>query len=96
MLGTGKITAFPKQQPILVGLVATPPAVLQDDLGVIAINNALDIRSTGVLIGSCLKECPYLVLVCFQMRRSAENFTDGVIVTEERKALVLIASVVVV
>ena len=61
---TGEIAALPKLQHILIGLVAAPSAVAQDDLGVVVVENALDIRNTGVLISGSFKECPYLVLAC--------------------------------
>ena len=92
----GKITAFPKLQHILIGLIAHTPSVAQNDLGVVVVENALDIRSTGIPISGCFKECPYLVFTCFQVRRSAENFTNGIVAAEKRQAFILVASVVVV
>ena len=60
----GEITALPKLQHILIGLVTHTPTVTQNDLGVVVVENALDIRNTGVLISGSFKECPYLVLAC--------------------------------
>ena len=60
----GEITALPKLQHILIGLVAHTPSIAQNDLGVVVVENALDIRNTGVLISGSFKECPYLVLAC--------------------------------
>ena len=92
----GEITALPKLQHILIGLVAHTPSISQNDLGVVVVENALDIRNTGVLISGSFKECPYLVFTCFQVRRSAENFTNGIVTAEERQAFILVASVVIV
>ena len=92
----GEITALPKLQHILIGLVAHTPSISQNDLGVVVVENALDIRNTGVLISGSFKECPYLVFACFQVRRSAEDFTNGVVAAKERQAFILVASVVVV
>ena len=92
----GEIAALPKLQHILIGLVAAPSAVAQDDLGVVVVENALDIRNTGVLISGSFKECPYLVFACFQVRRGAEDFTNRIIAAKERQAFILVASVVVV
>ena len=92
----GEITALPKLQHILIGLVAHTPSIAQNDLGVVVVENALDIRNTGVLISGSFKECPYLVFACFQVRRSAEDFTNGVVAAKERQAFILVASVVVV
>ena len=60
----GEITALPKLQHILIGLVAHTPSIAQNDLGVVVVENALDIRNTGVLISGSFKECPYLVFAC--------------------------------
>ena len=60
----GEITALPKLQHILIGFVAHTPTVAQNDLGEVVVENALDIRNTGVLISGSFKECPYLVLAC--------------------------------
>ena len=92
----GEITALPKLQHILIGLVAHTPSIAQNDLGIVVVENALDIRNTGVLISGSFKECPYLVFTCFQVRRSAENFTNGIVTAEERQAFILVASVVIV
>ena len=92
----GEIAALPKLQHILIGLVAHTPSVAQNDLGIVVVENALDIRNTGVLISGSFKECPYLVFACFQVRRSAEDFTNGVVAAKERQAFILVASVVVV
>ena len=92
----GEITALPKLQHILIGLVAHTPSIAQNDLGIVVVENALDIRNTGVLISGSFKECPYLVFACFQVRRSAEDFTNGVVAAKERQAFILVASVVVV
>ena len=92
----GEITALPKLQHILIGLIAHTPTVTQNDLGIVVVENALDIRNTGVLISGSFKECPYLVFTCFQVRRSAENFTNGIVTAEERQAFILVASVVIV
>ena len=92
----GKITAFPKLQHILIGLIAHTPSVAQNDLGVVVVEYALDIRSTGIPISGCFKECPYLVFACFQVRRSAEDFTNRIIAAKERQAFILVASVVIV
>ena len=93
---TGEIAALPKLQHILIGLVAAPSAVAQDDLGVVVVENALDIRNTGVLISGSFKECPYLVLACLWVRRGAEDFTNRIVTAKERQALILVASVVIV
>ena len=93
---TGEIAALPKLQHILIGLVAHTPSISQNDLGIVVVENALDIRNTGVLISGSFKECPYLVFTCFQVRRSAENFTNGIVTAEERQAFILVASVVIV
>ena len=92
----GEITVLPKLQHILIGLVAHTPSIAQNDLGIVVVENALDIRNTGVLISGSFKECPYLVFTCFQVRRSAENFTNGIVTAEERQAFILVASVVIV
>ena len=92
----GEITSLPKLQHILIGLVAHTPSISQNDLGVVVVKNALDIRNTGVLIGGSFKECPYLVFACFQVRRGAEDFTNRIIAAKERQAFILVASVVVV
>ena len=92
----GEITALPKLQHILIGLVAAPSAIAQDDLGIVVVENAFDIRNTGVLISGSFKECPYLVFACFQVRRSAEDFTNRIIAAKERQAFILVTSVVVV
>ena len=60
----GEITALPKLQHILIGLVAHTPSIAQNDLGIVVVENALDIRNTGVLISGSFKECPYLVFAC--------------------------------
>ena len=60
----GEIAALPKLQHILIGLVAHTPSISQNDLGVVVVKNALDIRNTGVLISGSFKECPYLVFAC--------------------------------
>ena len=96
LLGAGEVATLPKLQHILIGLVAAPSAVAQDDLGIVVVENAPDIRNTGILIGCCFKECPYLVLACFQMRRCAEDFPDGIGTAEKRQAFILVASVVIV
>ena len=93
---TGEIAALPKLQHILIGLVAHTPSIAQNDLGVVVVENALDIRNTGVLISGSFKECPYLVFACFQVRRGAKDLTNGVVAAEERQALILVASVVIV
>ena len=92
----GEITALPKLQHILIGLVAHTPSIAQNDLGIVVVENALDIRNTGVLISGSFKECPYLVFACFQVRRSAEDFTNGVVAAKERQAFILVTSVVIV
>ena len=92
----GEITALPKLQHILIGLVAHTPSIAQNDLGIVVVENALDIRNTGVLISSRFKECPYLVFACFQVRRSAEDLTNGIVTAEEWQALILVSSVVIV
>ena len=92
----GEITALPKLQHILIGLVAHTPSISQNDLGVVVVENALDIRNTGVLISGSFKECPYLGFACFQVRRGAEDLTNGVVAAKERQAFILVASVVVV
>ena len=92
----GEITALPKLQHILIGLVAHTPSIAQNDLGIVVVENALDIRNTGVLISGSFKECPYLVFACFQVRRGAEDFTNGVVAAKERQAFILVASVVIV
>ena len=92
----GEITALPKLQHILIGLVAHTPSIAQNDLGVVVVEYALDIRSTGIPISGCFKECPYLVFACFQVRRGAEDFTNRIIAAKERQAFILVASVVVV
>ena len=92
----GEITALPKLQHILIGLVTHTPTVTQNDLGVVVVENALDIRNTGVLISGSFKECPYLVFACFQVRRGAEDLTNGIVAAEERQALILVTSVVIV
>ena len=92
----GEITALPKLQHILIGFVAHTPTVTQNDLGVVVVENALDIRNTGVLISGSFKECPYLVFACFQVRRGAEDFTNRIIAAKERQAFILVASVVIV
>ena len=92
----GEITALPKLQHILIGLVAHTPSIAQNDLGIVVVENALDIRNTGVLISGSFKECPYLVFTCFQVRRSAEDFTNRIIAAKERQAFILISSVVIV
>ena len=93
---TGEIAALPKLQHILIGLVAHTPSIAQNDLGVVVVENALDIRNTGVLISGSFKECPYLVLARFQVRRSTEDFTNGIVAAEKRQAFILVASVVIV
>ena len=60
----GEITALPKLQHILIGLVAHTPSIAQNNLGVVVVENALDIRNTGALISGSFKECPYLVFAC--------------------------------
>ena len=60
----GEITALPKLQHILIGLVAHTPSIAQNGLGIVVVENALDIRNTGVLISGSFKECPYLVFAC--------------------------------
>ena len=92
----GEITALPKLQHILIGFVAHTPSISQNDLGVVVVENALDIRNTGVLISGSFKECPYLVFACFQVRRSAEDFTNRIIAAKERQAFILVTSVVIV
>ena len=92
----GEITALPKLQHILIGLVAHTPSIAQNDLGIVVVENALDIRNTGVLISGSFKECPYLVFACFQVRRSAEDFTNRIIAAKERQAFILVTSVVIV
>ena len=92
----GEITALPKLQHILIGLVAAPSAIAQDDLGIVVVENAIDIRNTGVLISGSFKECPYLVFACFQVRRGAEDFTNRIIAAKERQAFILVASVVII
>ena len=92
----GEITALPKLQHILIGLVAHTPSISQNDLGVVVVKNALDIRNTGVLISGSFKECPYLVFACFQVRRGAEDFTNRIIAAKERQAFILVSSVVIV
>ena len=92
----GEITALPKLQHILIGLVAHTPSISQNDLGVVVVENALDIRNTGVLISGSFKECPYLVFACFQVRRGAEDLTNGVVAAKERQAFILVTSVVIV
>ena len=92
----GEITALPKLQHILIGLVAHTPSIAQDDLGVVVVENALDIRNTGVLISGSFKEFPYLVFACFQVRRGAEDFTNCIIAAKERQAFILVASVVII
>ena len=92
----GEITALPKLQHILIGFVAHTPSISQNDLGVVVVENALDIRNTGVLISGSFKECPYLVFACFQVRCGAEDFTNRIIAAKERQAFILVASVVVV
>ena len=92
----GKIATLPKLQHILIGLIAHTPTVTQNDLGIVVVENALDIRNTGVLISGSFKECPYLVFTCFQVRRSAEDFTNGIVTAEERQAFILVTSVVIV
>ena len=64
LLGAGEIATLPKLQHILIGLVAHTPSISQNDLGIVVVENALDIRNTGVLISGSFKECPYLVLAC--------------------------------
>ena len=93
---SGEIAVCPKQQPILIGLVAYTPSIAQNDLGIVVVENAFDIRNTGVLISGSFKECPYLVFACFQVRRGAEDFTNRIIAAKERQAFILVASVVVV
>ena len=93
---SGEIAVCPNQQPILIGLVAHTPTVTQNDLGIVVVENALDIRNTGVLISGSFKECPYLVFACFQVRRGAKDLTNGVVAAEERQALILVTSVVIV
>ena len=92
----GEITSLPKLQHILIGLVAHTPSIAQNDLGIVVVENALDIRNTGVLISGSFKECPYLVLACFQVRRGAEDFTNRIIAAKERQAFILVTSVVIV
>ena len=92
----GEITALPKLQHILIGLVAHTPSIAQNDLGIVVVENALDIRNTGVLISGSFKECPYLVFACFQVRRGAEDFTNRIIAAKERQAFILVSSVVIV
>ena len=92
----GEIATLPKLQHILIGLVAHSPTVAQNDLGKVVVENALDIRNTGVLISGSFKECPYLVFACFQVRCRAEYLTNGIVAAEERQALILVASVVIV
>ena len=92
----GEITALPKLQYILIGLVAHTPSIAQNDLGVVVVENALDIGNTGVLISGSFKECPYLVFACFQVRRGAEDLTNGIVTAEEWQALILVTSVVIV
>ena len=92
----GEITALPKLQHILIGLVAHTPSISQNDLGIVVVENALDIRSTGIPISGCFKECPYLVFACFQVRRGAEDFTNRIIAAKERQAFILVSSVVIV
>ena len=92
----GEITALPKLQHILIGLVTHTPTVTQNDLGVVVVENIPDIRNTGVLISGSFKECPYFVFACFQVRRSAKDLTNGVVAAEERQALILVTSVVIV
>ena len=92
----GEITALPKLQHILIGLVAHTPSISQNDLGIVVVENALDIRNTGVLISGSFKECPYLVFACFQVRRGAEDFTNRIIAAKERQAFILVTSVVIV
>ena len=92
----GEITALPKLQHILIGLVAHTPSIAQNDLGIVVVENALDIRNTGVLISGSFKECPYLVFACFQVRRGAEDFTNCIVAAKERQAFILVASVVIV
>ena len=92
----GEITALPKLQHILIGFVAHTPTVTQNDLGVVVVENALDIRNTGISISSRFIECPYLVLASFQVRRGAEDLTNRIIAAKERQAFILVASVVVV
>ena len=92
----GEITALPKLQHILIGLVAHTPSIAQNDLGIVVVENALDIRNTGVLISGSFKECPYLVFACFQVRRGAEDFTNRIIAAKERQAFILVTSVVIV
>ena len=58
------VATLPKLQHILIGLVAAPSAIAQDDLGVVVVKNALDIRNTGVLISGSFKEYPYLFFAC--------------------------------
>ena len=92
----GEITALPKLQHILIGLVTHTPTVTQNDLGVVVVENIPDIRNTCVLISGSFKECPYFVFACFQVRRSAKDLTNGVVAAEERQALILVTSVVIV
>ena len=92
----GEITALPKLQHILIGLVAHTPSISQNDLGIVVVENALDIRNTGVLISGSFKECPYLAFACFQVRRGAEDLTNGVVAAKERQAFILVTSVVIV
>ena len=92
----GEITALPKLQHILIGLVAHTPSISQNDLGIVVVENALDIRNTSVLISGSFKECPYLAFACFQVRRGAEDLTNGVVAAKERQAFILVTSVVIV
>ena len=63
---TGEIAALPKLQHILIGLVAAPSAVAQNDLGVVVVENALDIRNTGVLISGSSKNARISSLLAFR------------------------------
>ena len=95
LLCTAKITTFPKLKHILISLVADSSAVAQYHFGKIIIENTLDILGALVLVGYTFVKCTDFIFGGFQVGCGCKDFTDSIIVTEERKASVLVASVVI-
>ena len=79
---------------ILIGLVSAPATIAKDNLGIVIIENTLDILGSLSVVRVGFVELADNLFGRFQVRCGAENFIDRFITAEKRQTLILIASVV--
>ena len=82
-------------EDILHGFIADSAAIIQDQLGVVIVEQSLDIFGSFIRVRLGFQKRSDLILRCLQIRCLQQDGIDIIIFSEKRQASVLVASVVI-